>query len=38
MKELLEKNESAINRLMKNDDLPLLIKKRKIYEEVAKRK
>jgi aryl-alcohol dehydrogenase-like predicted oxidoreductase len=23
---------------MKNDDLPLLIKKRKIYEQVAKRK
>jgi aryl-alcohol dehydrogenase-like predicted oxidoreductase len=38
IKKLLEKDEWAINRLMKNDDLPLLIKKRKIFEEVAKRK
>lgn len=38
VKELLEKNEWAINRLIKNYDFPVIIKKRKIYEEVAKRK
>ena len=38
VKELLEKDEWAINRLMKNDDLPFIVKKRKVFEIIATRK
>lgn len=37
-KKLLEKNENAINRLIKNDWLKSIIQKRKLLLEVAKRK
>jgi aryl-alcohol dehydrogenase-like predicted oxidoreductase len=36
VKELLLRNEEAINRLIRHNDLPLLIKQKKLYEEIAK--
>lgn len=37
IRELLEKDEDAINRLIKNKNLPLLYKKKQLYEMIAKR-
>lgn len=37
-KELLEKNEEGINRLIKNQNLAELIKKKTLYSEIANRK
>jgi aryl-alcohol dehydrogenase-like predicted oxidoreductase len=38
MKELLEKDEDAVNRLIKNRSLPLIYKQKQLYQMIAQKK